>query len=629
MAKFTSADIEIGVKNKTQQGIKSAEKGIGGLTKLVKGYFAELTVAALAIRKIVKVSKDLLDAYNNQLTAETKLISTLKSTGRWTQELQNEMFAFAGEMQRTTGIADELVIAAEGIMATFTMINTDTFPEAIGLAADMSTLFGQDLQQSIVQLGTALNDPITGVGRLRRIGISFSETQKESIEQFVEQNDLMAAQRVILDELQLELGGVAVALGQTTAGQAKILKQEFGDLKEEMGGLIDTQMPLMIEVASGLKSMLAGLLDLVDKNKRAIDDWKKSLAGFTEDQLENFKTGLEATDKTLMQHWNYLLAEEKRLQGVIDNTKIFSKAHRQAKDELKAVLAEQDKVNDSLEKNGIKLAEVNEQLDALHKNQVIARKDNEDEKEILPEIAKIHGLFTFELIAEEQARRRAIATQEEWNAMTAAALVIANDYYGSFDNTYTPAVNRFEEQIEELKLDLESVKDLTVDALTPAFQQFGADMADVIKGSKSMGAALKDLAKNAFGGLLIAIGNQLMAQAALYAVLWQFGKAAVAFAGGVAAIAAGNLIKNMQQGGLVGGYGGGDRVPIMAEPGEMVMRKEIVAQNRPALEAMNAGEGGAVIHNHIYLDGDQILEFISRATESGRLPIHQNAVGSW
>ena len=85
----------------------------------------------------------------------------------------------------------------------------------------------------------------------------------------------------------------------------------------------------------------------------------------------------------------------------------------------------------------------------------------------------------------------------------------------------------------------------------------------------------------------------------------------------------------MQQGGLVGGYGGGDRVPIMAEPGEMVMRKEIVAQNRPALEAMNAGEGGAVIHNHIYLDGDQILEFISRATESGRLPIHQNAVGSW
>jgi len=33
-----------------------------------------------------------------------------------------------------------------------------------------------------------------------------------------------------------------------------------------------------------------------------------------------------------------------------------------------------------------------------------------------------------------------------------------------------------------------------------------------------------------------------------------------------------------------------------------------------------------IIHNNLYLDSDQVLEFISKAAENGRLPIHADAI---
>ena len=92
------------------------------------------------------------------------------------------------------------------------------FPDAIEQALNMSTVFGQDLQQSMVQLGTALNDPIQGIGRLRRIGISFTEQQKNQIQTLMEANDVLGAQQVIIAELEREIGGVARAMGAGDIG---------------------------------------------------------------------------------------------------------------------------------------------------------------------------------------------------------------------------------------------------------------------------------------------------------------------------------------------------------------------------------------------------------------------------
>jgi hypothetical protein len=196
---------------------------------------AAVTAAYMAIKKVVHVVGEMEAAYAKQNAAETKLTAALRATRGAVGYTTRELTGMASEMQRLTTIGDDEVISAQALMTTFTQIGHDVFPDAIKAAADMSVMFGQDLSQSSIQLGTALNDPIAGIGRLKRIGISFTEDQKASIQTFMDQNDIMGAQRIILDELTAEFGGVAEAMGNRTVSAAVDLTNATRDLKEQLG----------------------------------------------------------------------------------------------------------------------------------------------------------------------------------------------------------------------------------------------------------------------------------------------------------------------------------------------------------------------------------------------------------
>jgi ABC-type transporter Mla subunit MlaD len=207
---------------------KKAIKNVAALT-------AAIGAAVIAARKVAQAVKGSMDAYLAQEKSLVKLAAALRATGGAVGYNITQMDDMAKSLSSMTGIADQAVHEAQALMTTFTQVGKETFPQAIEAAADMSAMFGQDLQQSVIQLGTALNDPIRGVGRLRRIGISFSEEQKRQIEQFMEANDVMGAQGVILKELQVEFGGVAKAMGETAGGAINKFKNAMTDIKEVLG----------------------------------------------------------------------------------------------------------------------------------------------------------------------------------------------------------------------------------------------------------------------------------------------------------------------------------------------------------------------------------------------------------
>ena len=78
----------------------------------------------------------------------------------------------------------------------------------------MSPVLGTDASGSAIQLGKALNDPIKGITALTRVGVTFTEQQKDQITTLVESGKTIDAQKIILGELQKEFGGSAEA--QTT-----------------------------------------------------------------------------------------------------------------------------------------------------------------------------------------------------------------------------------------------------------------------------------------------------------------------------------------------------------------------------------------------------------------------------
>ena len=139
------------------------------------------------------------------------------------------------------------------MLLTFTKIGKAIFPQATEAALDMAQKFGGDATSQAVILGKALNDPIKGISALTRIGVQFTDAQKEQIKSMVEAGDVAGAQKVILGELQTEIGGVARAAGTTLSGKLEILKNKFGNIKEEIGGaLIPVITDLVTKVSDGI-----------------------------------------------------------------------------------------------------------------------------------------------------------------------------------------------------------------------------------------------------------------------------------------------------------------------------------------------------------------------------------------
>jgi hypothetical protein len=167
-----------------------------------------------------------------QEQALAQLEARLRSTQGAAGLTRDELVEMASALQRVTTVGDEATLGAQALLLTFTRIGGEVFPRALEAVLDMSEGMGQGLQQSAVQLGKALNDPIQGITALQRVGVQFTDQQREQIRTMVEAGRVAEAQGVILDELETQFGGAARAARDTLGGALKALKNAFGDLLE-------------------------------------------------------------------------------------------------------------------------------------------------------------------------------------------------------------------------------------------------------------------------------------------------------------------------------------------------------------------------------------------------------------
>lgn len=219
------------------RGIKNA---LGGITGIVGG--VGLT---LALGKVIQ-------ATDKQEKAVAKLDAVLRSTNNAIGFTTDELRGFAAELQKVTTYGDESIIELQALLATFTQLRGPIFKEATEVVLNMSTLLGRDFRESAIQVGKALQDPILGVTALRRSGVNLTKSQQDVIRKLVETGQVAKAQRIILDELQTEFGGIARAARDTLGGALDGLKNAFGDLFELSG----TQTKGAQEAIEGLTSVL-------------------------------------------------------------------------------------------------------------------------------------------------------------------------------------------------------------------------------------------------------------------------------------------------------------------------------------------------------------------------------------
>jgi len=228
---------EIGVRDdKHKRGIASAKADMNSLAKTSAITSAAIAASAIyASRYMIRAAETVIEKAVIQLEAERKLEAVLKATGNAAGISQKQMMAHAAELQKIAGVGDEVIISSQAMLATFKEIKGDQFREATEAALDMSLIMGTDMKQAALQLGKALNEPITGMTALRRSGISFTKEQKEQISTLAQTNRLAEAQAIILGEVKREVGGAAREVQRSAIGPWRIFNNRLGDIQEKMG----------------------------------------------------------------------------------------------------------------------------------------------------------------------------------------------------------------------------------------------------------------------------------------------------------------------------------------------------------------------------------------------------------
>lgn len=263
-----------GTSEETNRSIQQGFAKSGNSSNLLLSGLGKIAAAFLALRGTVTFfTQSVQDAFA-QFRGEAQITQAIKQTGNAAKVSKEEITALATELQKLSGVGDEIILREVfGQLLTFTNITTENFKRAAATALDLSAVIGTDLTSQTIQLGKALNDPIEGLGALRRVGIQFTDQQELTIKNLVNQNQLFKAQSLILDEINRQYGGQAAALASADGGFTK-LNVTISEIKEEIG-------KRLIPILQPLLERLQQLLDAAQANSgtfKALETTFKSLA---------------------------------------------------------------------------------------------------------------------------------------------------------------------------------------------------------------------------------------------------------------------------------------------------------------------------------------------------------------
>jgi hypothetical protein len=240
------------------KGLKQAQyqlnKVRGNFQNLGRNFALAGAAFAGAAAVIVKSARDL--ARIEKINAQTEAV--LKSMGNSAGVTSKHIQTLAGDLEKLTASEAETIQEGANLLLTFRNIqnqvgeNNDIFDQAVKMSVDLSRAMGTDASGEAIRLGKALNDPVKGVSALTRVGVSFTEQQKEQIKTLSQSGDILGAQKIILAELQAQFGGSGQAYAATFAGQVELLNHELGALGEEATMAV---MPALRDMITALREL--------------------------------------------------------------------------------------------------------------------------------------------------------------------------------------------------------------------------------------------------------------------------------------------------------------------------------------------------------------------------------------
>jgi hypothetical protein len=227
--------------------LESGADRLGNATKSLMATMAPL-LAVLAAVKTVMAATDFIknssDAYDTQTAAVKGLETALRLQGAAVEGESARLQAFAGDMQKLTGVGDEVTI---GLMKQASMlgVNTEQLDDAAKAAIGLSEATGKSLDESLKLVKNSLEGEFGAFGEIIP-AIKTMATEEEKL-----------AAVLALSTKGMEAKADA---SNTVAGMGERASGAIGDLMESVGALI---APVRILISQGIKTLAESLQTLL------------------------------------------------------------------------------------------------------------------------------------------------------------------------------------------------------------------------------------------------------------------------------------------------------------------------------------------------------------------------------
>jgi len=266
------------------KGVKEAQGAFGGLGKTL-GKLGGLIAATFSVAAITNFAKESLAAAEGVQVANQRLDQIASSMGIFgaeTQAVTDRLRAYAEANELNLGTDAEVIKATQAKLLAFKGLAASA--DEAGGAFDRTTRASLDLaaagfgtaEGNAVKLARALEDPTKGLAGLARMGVVFTDAEKEKVKALVESGNALEAQNLILAAVETRVGGTAEA----TATASEKMALAFDNVKETVGAallpvfeqLSLSLLPLIESIAPMLAEIFTALIPVFDEVGKIIPD---------------------------------------------------------------------------------------------------------------------------------------------------------------------------------------------------------------------------------------------------------------------------------------------------------------------------------------------------------------------
>lgn len=248
-----------------------------------------LNAAQRSFVQLQSAMSDLAGAYAVQEANETKLATVMRQRMGATDAEIESIKQLASEQQKIGVIGDEVQLAGAQQVATFLKEKSsiDTLLPA------MNNLIAQQkgynaTSEDARNIGNLMGKVMQGqTAALTRVGITFTEAEEAALKYGTESEKAAVLAQVITNNV----GQMNAELAKTESGQQAQLANRLGDIKEQIGGLVNGALPFVtiasqsLTAATSLTTLLGSFKTLIPVVAASTKTFALSTAAFVKNKV--------------------------------------------------------------------------------------------------------------------------------------------------------------------------------------------------------------------------------------------------------------------------------------------------------------------------------------------------------